>query len=171
MSRGASAPLSYLGDTVKFSINATKVAKDLAQEARNIEFDANAMVKGAVANIMEELQDMPPGGTPRDTRRAVNGWNASPGRTPDYTDPGEAASHAEPNPKAEVAKIPDNTKEANIANGVPYIGKLEFGSSKQAPVNFVRQAIARAVSYLDYEKIARGGLSGDVDRGTSYRKR
>ena len=37
---------------------------------------------------------------------------------------------------------------AFVSNGVPYIGKLDQGSSQQAPAGFVRAAVVKAVAKL-----------------------
>ncbi len=147
---------------MKISSNIARATRKLNIEFTEIDRRLDGLVKEAATYVMYEIQDVPPDGTPRKTLRAVNGWNASNGPVPDWTDPGEAFLHSEPDPEAELRKIPTITEEANIANAVPYIGQLEFGSSTQAPVNFVRIAISRAVSYLDHAK-----LLGKVNRKRS----
>ena len=138
--------------------NIAKVLRELQSEADVIEEASTGMVKQATAHIIYELQDMPPAGTPRLTRRAVNGWNVSPGNIPDFRDPGYALLHDEPDPEREIAKLDGKEHSATIANGVPYIGSLEFGSSRQAPNNFVRIAIARGLSYLDFKTSLRSRM-------------
>ena len=128
------------------------VVKDLEDEFEEIEQKALGMVKEATAFIVYEVQDVPPLGTPRKTRRAVNGWNVSPDINGDFTDPGEAFLHNEPDPELEIRKLRGDENEASIANGVHYIGLLENGSSTQAPSNFVRAGIRRALSYLDFNR-------------------
>ena len=135
------------------SSNIPLVVKDLEDEIEEIEETALGMVKEAAAYIIYEVQDIPPLGTPRKTRRASNGWNISPDIKGDFTDPGEAFLHPEPDPELEIRKLRGDEDEASIANGVPYIGLLENGSSSQAPSNFVRMGIQRAVSYLDFAKL------------------
>jgi hypothetical protein len=144
--------------------NINRIVRELQDEFEEIDAAAKQMVKQAASYIIYEVQDMPPDGTPRDTRRAVNGWNISPGSVGDFTDPGEAFLHGEPDPEMEIRKLTGDETEATIANGVHYIGLLEFGSSAQAPSNFVRMAIDRAVSYLDFAK-----LTGKVGRGRRLR--
>jgi len=88
-------------------------------------------------------------GTPRDTRRAVNGWNIAPGETPDYSDGGRGMYGEPPDGRREaLRKIPKGTMEATVANGVPYIEDLEHGTSKQAPAGFTRRAVHRALNFL-----------------------
>ena len=140
------------------SSNIPLVVKGLEDEIEEIEQAALGMVKEASAYIIYEVQDIPPLGTPRKTRRAVNGWNISPDVNGDFTDPGEAVLHPEPDPELEIRKLRGDETEASIANGVPYVGLLENGSSSQAPSNFIRIGIKRAVSYLDFAKlVAKGG--------------
>ena len=139
--------------------NLKRVVRNLQNEFEEIDAASKQMVKAATSFIIYEVQDMPPAGTPRDTQRAVNGWNVSPGLVGDFSDPGEAFLHADPDPELEIRKLTGEETEANIANGVPYIGLLEFGSSSQAPSNFIRMAIDRAMSYLDFAK-----LTGKVNR-------
>ena len=141
---------------MKISSNIISASRKLSIEFEEIDARLDGLVKEASTYVMYEIQDVPPDGTPRKTLRAVNGWNASNGPVPDWTDPGEAFMHSEPDPESELRKIPHITDEANIANAVPYIGQLEFGSSSQAPVNFVRAAISRAMSYLDNAKLLGG---------------
>ena len=80
-------------------------------------------------------------GTPADTGRARGNWQASIGRgatgevSVDSVRSGEAKAIAEVNQKASVA-VGDLYY---LTNNVPYIERLEYGWSKQAPGGMVRK--------------------------------
>jgi len=152
------------------SSNIEKVVKDFKADVEHIYKASTQMVKTVVGYTIYELQDMPPAGTPRDTLRAVNGWNVAPGPVGDFTDPGPQSIHPEPDPELEIRKLTGKEDEATIANGVHYIGSLEFGSSRQSPRNFVRIAIDRALSHLDFTVVYKAALRGRVDRGARLGK-
>lgn len=113
------------------------------------------LVKKIVLDVVANLQrDPSEGGTPVDTGWARANWIPNIGRPVSNTAgtrmqaergqlPGDSA--------AGVAKIALTYKLPSvvyISNNVPYILKLDAGSSKQAPKGFVRKAVIEAVSGL-----------------------
>lgn len=75
--------------------------------------------------------------TPVDTGRARANWNAQIGSEDGSTSDSRTASQAQ----AQARRAADNFKPGTVlflTNGLPYIRKLEYGSSKQAPSGMVR---------------------------------
>jgi len=103
----------------------------------------------AVANLTEP----PPTGTPIDTGWARNNW------VPSIGTPLESPVGSPDNPAAAAAARDAGIAEVLtrytlsdgvifISNNVPYIGRLNDGSSTQSPAGFIQAAILRAVSGL-----------------------
>jgi len=137
--------------------NISSVIRDITADVEEkLSKDSVKRVSGA---IVTELMSNPPEGTPRDTLRATNGWNIADGTSPDFSE-GGPGTYDEPDPEGEIAKLPEDTERATIANGVHYIGKLEFGSSKQAPTNYVRKAIIVALKSVDVGSRGKAGYGG-----------
>ena len=135
--------------TTNFKIEALKTSK--LTEA--IENNLDLIVRDVSAEVYNELTQDPRSigagtGTPRDTRRATNGWNISM-NGPNYNDPGEGTYGEPPGAQEEArSKIRKGATNASIANGVPYVAILDTGTSTQAPGGFVRRAVNRAVNWL-----------------------
>ena len=139
---------------MKVTSNFRAAAIDVQDLVDTIEENLDIIVPAVTMDVYESLTDDPRTsagtGTPRDTRRATNGWNISRGGTPDFSDDGEGNYSAPESPREAADKLGRGTPvyEANIANGVPYIETLDGGSSTQAPGGFVRRAVNRAVNLL-----------------------
>jgi hypothetical protein len=116
------------------------------------------IVKKLVLDIVANLQAAPSeGGTPVDTGWARANWiptvgTASGRPAPRPIDRGvatTAAANVFAEGEAAVAAIVTTYRASmgpvTIANNVPYILKLDAGSSKQAPSGFVRRAIVKAL--------------------------
>lgn len=96
--------------------------------------------------------------TPVDTGRARSNWIAQIGSAPDQVveayAPGDSGSSGSQNASAALeqaaAVISGYTsgQTIHIANNLPYIQKLNSGSSAQAPAAFVEKAIQTAVDTL-----------------------
>ena len=133
--------------------NFTLASKEMEQLTNRIEDNLDHLVRDVSAEVYGELTQDPRSigagtGTPRDTRRATNGWNLSM-NGPNYDDPGEGQYGEPPSAKEEArAQIRKGATNASIANGVPYVSKLDTGTSKQAPAGFVQRAVNRAVNWL-----------------------
>jgi hypothetical protein len=133
--------------------NMTVEARQLEKIVRNIERNLGTLVRDVSSEVYGELTQDPRSfgagtGTPRDTRRATNGWNIST-NGPNYDDPGEGQYGEPPGAHQEAhSQIRKGTMNASISNGVPYIAILDTGTSTQAPAGFVRRAVNRAVNWL-----------------------
>jgi len=90
-------------------------------------------------------------GTPVDTGRARNNWIASVGPVPlggeRGADPSGSQAIALARQAIDTYKIV--FKKILIANNVPYIAKLNGGSSQQAPMGFTSQALAAAIDVAE----------------------
>jgi hypothetical protein len=104
--------------------------------------------------------------TPVDTGRARSNWRAEVGGAPSGTiqpySPGDKlgigeqanAAAAMQQAAGQVAGWrPSSEVPLFISNNVDYIGKLNEGSSKQAPANFVEQAIAAGIGAIANAKV------------------
>lgn len=104
-------------------------------------------IKEIVFDIHANLVD-PQEGTPRDTGWAANNW--VPQIKSEYAgtagSPGKVDSSAAENGLNKVATWKSGQGPINITNNVPYIGRLNAGSSKQAPAGFVERAVQKAVN-------------------------
>lgn len=93
-------------------------------------------------------------GTPVDTGYARGGWVIGVNRAPTFTRPPRRPKDgAVPAPAPLTAALVDVGAEdtVTIANNTEYIGRLEYGSSTQAPAGFVRltlEALPRIVSAI-----------------------
>jgi hypothetical protein len=93
--------------------------------------------------------------TPVDTGAAANNWQFSRGEPDPGTDP-LATSEAESAASREVARTialvqlgPPGTNRWWLANGLPYIERLEFGWSKKSPAGMARIAVARVSAEIE----------------------
>lgn len=97
-------------------------------------------------------------GTPVDTGRARSNWITSLGSARRDTlspyAPGEGGSTGSANAQAAMDQCEavvahyQHGNEIHIANSLPYIGKLNEGSSAQAPANFVEESVNVAVQSI-----------------------
>lgn len=138
---------------IRMTTNLKVSAAQMQRITDTIEGNLDLLVRDVSAEVYGELTQDPRSigagtGTPRDTRRATNGWNLTEGSA-DFSDPGEG-NYGQPPPAQQeaAAKIRKGATNASIANGVPYISQLDGGSSTQAPAGFVRRAVNRAVNWL-----------------------
>ena len=93
--------------------------------------------------------------TPVDTGRARSNWIAQIGSAPDQVveayAPGEGGSSGAQNATGAMSQAAavisgyTSGQEIHIANNLPYIQKLNTGSSAQAPAGFVEKAVQDAV--------------------------
>lgn len=108
------------------------------------------VVRKLALDITAELKKAPSqGGTPVDTGWARGNWLASVASP--ITEPlgtREAVPTSNPGLAQVLAYRTTRSGPVYISNNVPYIGRLNAGSSKQAPPGFVQAAISRAVSSL-----------------------
>ena len=105
--------------------------------------------------------------TPVDTGRARSNWVVNLGSAvTDSYDPymlGKKGSTGAANAQAAIAQgsavigVRKNGQDIYISNNLPYIGRLNGGSSAQAPVQFVEQAVQRAVQVVRKAKVVSNG--------------
>ncbi len=94
--------------------------------------------------------------TPVDTGRARSNWIAALNAAADGTVASTSKSGA--SALAQAAGViagydRDKDSEIHITNNLPYIGRLNEGSSYQAPANFVAIAVRRGVSAVKGAKL------------------
>lgn len=102
-------------------------------------------VKGATVTLATNVITE----TPVDTGAARGNWQASVGqpKTSILDRTGEAAAIADVN-----ANVPDDAGDVvYIANNLPYIRKLEYGHSQQAPRGMVRINAAKWTQIVEHE--------------------
>lgn len=116
---------------------------------RRVEFTIKRLVLDIVANLTKAPNE---GGTPVDTGWARANWIPQIGAPVERPAGSRAAAEKGSLPSAQqtgVASVATGYKLARgpiyITNNVPYILRLDQGSSKQAPAGFVRRAIVKAV--------------------------
>lgn len=97
--------------------------------------------------------------TPVDKGRARGNWNLSAG-TPNFATSERKVRHGAGGPSASQvqAVVGDARSRIYVVNGLPYIGRLEYGSSTQAPNGMVRVTAAelRQVAAALANRIRRG---------------
>lgn len=138
---------------MRMNSNFKLAASEMQKLTDRIDNNLKLIVRDVSAEVYGELTQDPRSfgagtGTPRDTRRATNGWNISQ-NGPNYDDPGEGQYGEPPGAREEArTQIRRGATNASIANGVPYIATLDNGTSTQAPAGFVQRAVNRAVNWL-----------------------
>lgn len=116
--------------------------------------EMNEAVSGHFAEIALEIHadlvENPPTGTPIDTGWASVNWWMKIGSAPTGNDGSEGnVASRQAGQQAGVAAMASyhigNGQSVWITNGVPYIGRLNAGSSTQSPAAFVETAIKRVL--------------------------
>ena len=113
----------------------------LGRTSQNIERRADLVKRKLALELFAELLQV----TPVDTGRARAGWSLGPALTTNVP-PKDASGYGygvsmDVNP----AMAPQNAPIIYIYNNVEYIGRLNAGSSTQAPREFVQIAIDKVV--------------------------
>lgn len=107
-------------------------------------------VKAVISHVLANLVASPPeGGTPVDTGWARANWIPSSGQPFPLTVGSREAVSAGRQQLGLAQVLTSYTLTqgpAHVTNNVPYIGKLNAGSSRQAPAGFVQAGIAKAVT-------------------------
>lgn len=124
-------------------------------------FETNVKVYGTriALNIQKELVEV----TPVDEGTGISNWRVTreapaSGTIPAYA-PGKHGSTAEANRMASIQQaeaVLANLRgryRVFITNNLPYIAKLNDGSSKQAPAGFVQVAIIKGLTSTGYNKV------------------
>lgn len=119
----------------------------------------NLVLRALVLDITANLQRAPSeGGTPVDTGWARANWIPQIGQPAAGTagSPENVSAAASESGKAAVAAGYSYLNgPAHITNNVPYIVRLNEGSSKQAPSGFVQRAIIKAITVDLPKKVVR----------------
>lgn len=111
---------------------------------RKIEAAIERAAKAAILEINRELRKSGTG-TPVDTGHARANWIPSVG-SPNTTEHAGSSTSAQQAGEAEVLSFKLGQGMLYITNVVPYIRRLNNGSSKQAPRLFVEAAVDRALA-------------------------
>ena len=130
-------------------------AKRIQRRGRQVERGVSKVVQAAAITADRELVL----NTPVDTGRARSNWIATLGvPTADIIEPyapGQLLGRGEgPNAEGALAQARDAISRRKpgqsiyISNNVRYIGRLNDGSSAQAPAGFVQMAVKRAVEFI-----------------------
>lgn len=118
--------------------------------ARGIEENIDALTRRVAVAVDQAVVVA----TPVDTGRARGNWQVGIGApVTDETerlDPAGVETIATNNDKIASRKL---GQDIFISNNVPYIGRLNEGSSSQAPENFVEQAVAAGASVVNRAKV------------------
>ena len=93
-------------------------------------------------------------GTPVDTGRARSNWLVSLGSPATHTVLSSSIQAAFGQAQGAVAGYKQG--DIHITNNLPYIGRLNDGYSKQAPANFVEDAVNRATQVVRNHNIVDG---------------
>jgi hypothetical protein len=125
---------------------------------QRIEQTVNLIVRQtAIAAVREVVL-----ATPVDTGRARSNWLVTLGG-PSDDQVGDETWVSFPSPQqtidqanVEVAARQPNGQDVYITNNVPYISRLNEGSSAQAPAGFVQQAVQRAAAAIRNWRVTDG---------------
>ena len=117
----------------------------LGKTGKNIEQRADLIKRRIALEIFRELIET----TPVDTGRAKAGWSLGPMLTNNVPPEDKSGYGYDVSMNVDPSMVPQNAPIIYIYNNVGYIGRLNAGSSTQAPREFVQIAI---------DKVA-GGLS------------
>lgn len=124
----------------KWSIDLAKYAEKAADDVKEVRNTFAFMLFGSCVRK-----------TPVDTGRARGNWQISVGQPAQEIDRLDSKKKgSEPAfSKVEKTKMDkaDGDEDIYISNNLPYIGKLEYGYSKQAPQGMVGVTVANAESY------------------------
>lgn len=125
-------------------------ARRIRARGRQVDTNVSRGVRATAVAVNQTLISS----TPVDTGRARANWQVGVGsplfsELPD-TDPSGAATTARNN--AAIATSPPR-EDIFISNNLPYIGRLNEGSSAQAPAGFVERAVQVAVAAIRRTRI------------------
>lgn len=120
---------------------AERIKKRAKQVEKNVD---KTVAKTALAILATVIP-----ATPVDTGRARGNWQVSLGE-PILTElkAEDKTGQATVNKGAATAESRKSGQTIYICNNVPYIGRLNEGSSPQAPAQFVQSAVRVAVEYI-----------------------
>lgn len=113
----------------------------LGRTAQNIEQRADLIKRKIALEIFRELIET----TPIDTGRAKAGWNLGPMLTSNVPPKDKSGYGYDVSMNVNPSMAPKDADIIYIYNNVEYIGRLNEGSSTQAPRGFVQIAIDKVV--------------------------
>ena len=132
-------------------------AKRIRTIAVGVENNANSMMRKTVITVASAVALR----TPVDTGRARANWQTHIGSAPaglvsgfaegtKGSTGGQAVAQATNAATQEMGRYApaDSGKEVYISNNLPYIGKLNQGSSKQAPAGFIEAAVMAGLNAI-----------------------
>lgn len=135
--------------------NLNDFARRIRLHAARVQPGADEAVIAAATGVVTELVES----TPIDTGRAISNWGATLGTQPIPYRPAAVPGSKGSTRQATIAEAlgrmlrviqgyrsggrKGDGRSINIVNGAPYIGRLNAGSSSQAPAGFIEAAIQR----------------------------
>jgi hypothetical protein len=126
--------------------NAFDFQRDLEAFAKQIDRDLTTVVRTTAFLLFTKIVDR----TPVRSGRAVGSWAISIGRPgTDMIPKGGRGSKAVAMARLNAVDFSRRNVQYFIYNNVEYIGRLEYGYSKQAPQGMVRLALAETEAELD----------------------
>jgi hypothetical protein len=138
---------------------------DLSGFAKLMRITAKSVIvksDNLVADVVLAIDQAVVLATPVRTGRARANWRVSLEEmnnetrpTPDSPEQGAAQALVEGEQVVKKYRQGDDKKVVHITNSLPYIGKLNAGSSKQAPANFVHTATMLALKAIRNVKLLR----------------
>jgi len=139
-----------VNNRVRKVANLKQFNKKINKIAAGIELEANT-VKKKVAIAIDQVVTL---ATPVDTGRARANWRVGidapvQGTTEDTDKNGQATLQA----AKDKINSTDSGEDIFISNSLPYIGKLNDGSSAQAPAGFVEKAIQKGINAVANARI------------------
>jgi len=123
--------------------------KDLSRFNRKITGNSPKFVRSVTMQAYKMLTQE----TPVDTGRAKGNWYINP-TNPDLTTNDDTTHSGKGQPAspirimAEVAKVTGKEDKIFITNNLPYIGKLERGSSQQSPAGMLQVTSDKLKNYI-----------------------
>lgn len=125
-------------------------AARMRKHGENIEENVDRLVKKVAITALQNVVVS----TPVDTGRARSGWGAGIGSS----SPGHGFDQAGQGTVTRGRGVIGTRRAGQdifISNNVPYITRLNEGSSAQAPAMFVQSAINQAVSIINREQVVK----------------
>lgn len=143
------------------SSGASPVGKKSEAVADKLRAELETACKALILEVDKELRTQGTG-TPVDTGHARANWVPSI-RTP-HT--GEVTGDG-PHSKGVAAVLAFRLGDGSlfVSNGVPYINRLNYGHSKQAPAMFVEACVDRALTRIQTRYAGKVDISGSSARG------
>lgn len=120
---------------------------DLAKRMRARAARAQPVIAGVVKKLVVEIVEEVAPATPIDTGQAQANWMTFVGTAPQFYKANMAANAAAAESIQMAQQVMaqwNGVGDIHIVNNVPYIAKLNAGTSQQAPKLFVQAAVLRA---------------------------